>query len=263
MGTTDVNWKTAYALRPEHLYIGPKGSEQAEIVAELRANGYWGHEHTTETGEQLARIYSAQRKVYEKDPGGKNQPRVFLTDRAWWLYSARFYHVNPHLIAETAFPEDVLEKELPERGIDWLYRYGSDSRGRLLPKLVRAIAASDAGSDMMATRVEGAKYLEENYGELVPILAFCIPQLESFPPNALLRMPRASFETRMRSYRKRYSFPDALTVQSMVEYLVALGICEHTHNYYLRFAFPYAAGLLHLKNTLTHAAISARLSQKG
>lgn len=258
-----MNWKTAYALRPEHLFIGPKLSGQTEIVKDLLANGYWGHEHTTESGDEIARIYSAQRKVYERDPGGKNQPRMFFTDRAWWLYSARFYHVNPHLISETSFPEGELEKELPERDIDWLYRFGSDARGRLLPQLAGAIARSQAGSDMMAARVEGSKYLEELYGELVPLLVHCIPQMDHFPAQAVLRMPRASFEARLRSFRKQHPFPDNLTAQNMVEYLVALGIAEHTHNYYLRFAVPYAAGLMHLKNILTHEAISARLKQKG
>lgn len=258
-----MNWKTAYALRPEHLFIGPSQTGQTEIVAELKSKGYWGHEHTTEGGDEIARIYAAQRRVYETDPGAKNQPRVFFTDRAWWLYSARFYHVNPHLKCEISYPERELENEIAGRSVDWLYRFGGDARERLLPALAKAIAASKAGSDLMAARIEGAEYLEKLYPELVPALVYCIPQMDTFPPHALLRMPRASFESRLRSYRAKYPLPDKITAQNMVEYLVALGICEHTHNYYLRFATPFAAGLLELKNSLTHEALRVRLNKKG
>lgn len=254
-----MNWKMAYAMRPEHLYVGPKKSGKSAVVTELLANGYSAHEHTTESGDEIHRIYAAQRRRYEADPGAKNQPRMFFSDRGWWLYSARFHYVNAHLVSEVSFPEGELEKELPDRDIDWLYRYGSDARGRLLPTLAKAIAGSDAGSDMMASRIEGAKYLEEVYGELVPAMVYCIPQYDNFPPGALLRMPRANFESRLRSYRVKYPLPDKLTAQNMVEYLVALGIAEHTHNYYLRFATPFAAGLIHLKNAFTHAAIAQRL----
>jgi len=258
-----MSWCDAYRSRPEHIFVGAKDTWQTEVVASLKAGAFWAHEQTTESGDEIQRIYSTQRRRYESDPGAKNQPRLFLTDRQWWLYSPRFHYVSAHLVAEIGFPETVLEQCLPERNIDWLYRYGSDARGRLLPRLAKAIAGSDAGSDMMASRIEGAKYLEEVYGELVPAMVYCIPQYDNFPPGALLRMPRASFESRLRSFRMKYEFPDKLTAQNMTEYLVALGIAEHTHNYYLRFATPFAAGLLHLKNQLTHDAIRARLKEKG
>ncbi len=232
------------------------------IVEELRARGYWAHLHTDESGEEVARTYAAQRRVYETDPGGKNQPRLFFTDRAWWLYSARFYHVNPHLQAEISYPEGELEKELPEQPVDWLYRFGSDARGRLLPELAKAIAGSNAGSDLMAARIEGKKYLEKYYAELIPSLVYCIPQFDRFPHGGALRMPRSSFESRLRSFRARWPLPDKLTAQTMLEYLISLGICEHTHNYYLRFSITFAAGLIELKNTLTHAAIRDKLTKK-
>lgn len=251
------DWKLVYASRPEHCYVGPRRCGKTSIVEALRSYGYWAYEHTTESGDQIARIYSAQRRLHEADLSAKTQPRMFFSDTAWWLFQSRFHYVNPHLVANISFPESELETLLPGRDINWLYLWGADARERLLPELAIAVSEAEATGGPAAARKTSAAFLERVYPELVPVLAYCLPQQLSSRPYLL--MERATFESRVRSFRQRYALPDKLKAQELSEYLMALGFCEYTNKYYLRFAKAFAVGLMELKNTLTHAGIQARM----
>ncbi len=253
-----MNWLDSYCLRPEQIYIGPRRCGKSTVVAHLRSKGYFAHEHTTESGEEIIRIYAAQRKLYEQDPGGKLQPRMFFSDGGWWQHSARFHYVNPHLRSEISFPEQALEDLLPEAPIDWLYRWGADARDRLIPELAVGIwsrTASGELSESGAPKVVAGDFLEMAYPELVPILTYAVPQAN----KSVSRMQRTSFESRVRSFRTQYELPHKLTASNLIEYLIAVGICEYVNSYYLRFAPVYAIGIQEVKNRLTREALSARM----
>jgi hypothetical protein len=254
-----------FGSRPEHIFVGPRRCGKTTLVETLRASGYWAHEHTVETGDEIARIYSAQKKLYEASRLKANQPRIFFSDSAWWQYRKRFNFVNPHLKAEIAFPEAVLEAVLPGRPIDWIYRYGGDARDRLIPELPVAISKAEQSGEPISqvARRESAAFLERVYPELVPPLVWSIPHVSTAGCiMRTIRMPRANFEARMRSYRVKFSFPYDLTTSTITEFLVALGIMEYTNQYYVRFAPIFSVGLAELKNGLTNEAIKARLKKE-
>ena len=246
-----MSWQT----RPEHIYVGPRRCGKSTIVAGLREAGFFAHECTTETGAEILHIYSTQRKVHEADPSAKTQPRLFFSDQDWWQYGTRFHYVGAHLRTEIAFPEAELEALLPHRSIDWLYLHGADARDRLIPELaVVADARGPAGN---------AEFMEKVYPDLVPALVYAIPEYTRLPASYTIRMPRTAFESRVRSYKANgYPLPHKLTTYNLIEYLLAVGIAEHTNKFYLRIAPAYASGLIYLKKDLTHKAINARFKER-
>ncbi len=255
-----LDWKMQYALRPEHIFVGPRRSGKTAIVTALREAGYWVHDcATTDTGEELLKLYLDQRRLYEADHSARVQPRMFFSDVQWWHFKRRFHHVPAHLRAEITFPEAVLESKLPGRDVDWLYRYAGDARGRLLPEAaMEADTSLLAGSSVgVAMRTTGAHFIEKTYPELVAPLTYLMPELY----KGTLRVPRARFEARARSFRMRYPLPHDLTSHTLTDFLIDCGICEHTNRFYLRFPELFATGILELKNQLTYAAIGARLRE--
>jgi hypothetical protein len=254
-------WTDPYLHRPEHFYVGPRRCGKSQIVQDLRTAGYWAYEHTVESGDEIHKIYSAQRKVYEADKSEKSMPRIFFNDIEWWRYKARFHYVQRHLQAEISFPEDELEDLVQTMDVDSLYRVAGDARERLLPEIAMGYADAlgenmDSNSKSKTLRKVGAEFLTKHYRDILMPLIWAVPQPEKwYRYQNYLAIERRTFDSRLRSYTSYGSFPKGMTSVNFTDALIASGICEYNRKYWLRFAEPFAAGLKELKITFTHKAI--------